>query len=246
MIVIGNEILSGRTQDANIQHLATETGNRGIQLREVRIVPDIEDTIANTVRELSDAHDYVFTTGGIGPTHDDITSDSVAKAFGVKNVIHPQAYKLLADYYASKDIEFNEARQRMAHTPEGAELIDNHISLAPGYRINNVFVMAGVPRIMRDMLSGILETIEGGAVVQSRAIGTDLHEGMIAAELSRLQEEYPQIDIGSYPKDRLHESGHNVILILRGTDSDILEKALQELQASLLKLGGTAKIETDH
>lgn len=244
MIVIGNEILSGRTQDANIQHLATEIGRKGVQLREVRVVPDIEETIATTVRELSASNDYVFTTGGIGPTHDDITSDSVARAFGVNNVIHPQAYKLLADYYQSKDIEFNAARQRMAHTPEGAELIDNHISLAPGYRIHNVFVMAGVPRIMRDMLAGILETIEGGAVMESRAIGTDLHEGVIAAELSKLQRSFPAVDIGSYPKDRLHESGHNVILILRSTNTEELEQAAHELHAALVRLGGSATAET--
>ncbi len=240
MMVIGNEILSGRTQDANIQHLAEELGNKGIQLKEVRIVPDIEDMIVEATQQLSSRYNYLFTTGGIGPTHDDITSDCIAKAFGVENVIHPVAFKLMADFYASKDIDFNTARQRMAHTPEGAELVENHVSLAPGYRMKNVFVLAGVPRIMRNMLAGILPSLENGSVIKSHAISTDLPEGVLAEHLSSLQAEFPQVDIGSYPKDRKGKVGYDVTLILRSSDYDGLKSSAQKLQTTLVSLGGLA------
>lgn len=239
MLVIGNEVLSGRTQDANIKHVGTELGLKGIQLSEVRIVPDIESAIVNAINALRNSHDYVFTTGGIGPTHDDITSDCIAKAFGVKNVPHPEGYALLEAFYAEKGIEFNEARQRMGHTPEGADLIRNHVSMAPGYRIGNVHVMAGVPRIMRDMLAGILPSLKGGAVVQSRAVTTDLPEGILAEHLKKLQRSYDEaVDIGSYPKDRKGKKGYIVSLIIRSSNEQVLDSVLAELKTILQELGG--------
>jgi len=239
MLVIGNEVLSGRTQDANIKHVGTELGLKGIQLSEVRIVADVESAIVEAVNALRSRYDYVFTTGGIGPTHDDITSECVAKAFGVKNVPHPEGFPLLEAFYAEKGIEFNEARQRMGHTPEGADLIKNHVSMAPGYRIGNVHVMAGVPRIMRDMLEGILPSLKGGAVVQSRAITTDLPEGVIAEHLKKLQRSYDEaIDIGSYPKDRQGKKGYIVSLIIRSSDEKALGNAVNELKNILQELGG--------
>jgi len=239
MLVIGNEILSGRTQDANIKHLGTELGLRGIQLQEVRIVADIEQDIIDAVNALRKRYDYVFTTGGIGPTHDDITSESIAKAFGVANTPHPIGFQLLADFYASKGIEFNEARQRMGHTPEGAEMVKNEVSMAPGYRMENVYVLAGVPRIMRNMLSGILPTLKGGAVVQSHALTTDLPEGLIAEYLKNIENEFEgKIDIGSYPKDRQGNKGYIVCLIVRSSEQQAFEDAVKQLRQALIDLGG--------
>lgn len=239
MVVIGNEILSGRTHDVNVKHLGTELGLHGITLKEVRIVADDENAIITAVNALREAYDYVFTTGGIGPTHDDITSECIAKAFGVNNVPHPVGFKLLEDFYTAKDIEFNEARQRMAHTPEGAELIDNHVSMAPGYRIGNVHVLAGVPRIMRDMLAGVIPTLKGGAVVKSHAITTDLPEGLLAEHLKKLQRSYDEtIDIGSYPKDRQGKKGYIVTLIIRSSNDQILTEVIEKLKATLTELNG--------
>src|SRR3954451_19193777 len=166
LLVIGNEVLSGRTRDANIQFLATHLGERGIPLREVRIIPDVPETIISTVNEVRAKFDYVFTTGGIGPTHDDITSECIARAFGVKWVLHEEARRRLAAGYANP-ADLNEARLRMAHVPEGAVLIDNPVSRAPGFQIGNVFVMAGVPRIMQAMFDGIKHGLAGGAPVLS-------------------------------------------------------------------------------
>lgn len=239
MLVIGNEILSGRTQDANIKHVGIELGLVGIQLTEVRIIPDIESAIVDAVNTLRSSYNYVFTSGGIGPTHDDITSDCIAKAFGVKNVPHPKGFPLLETFYAEKGIEFNEARQRMAHTPEGAVLIRNSVSMAPGYRIDNVHVMAGVPRIMRDMLAGIIPSLKGGTIVQSRAITTDLPEGILAEHLKKIQHDYDRvIDIGSYPKDRKGKKGYIVTLIIRSSDTSILDTVVTQLKSKLIKLGG--------
>ena len=239
MLVIGNEILSGRTQDANIKHLGTELGLRGIQLSEVRIVADIEQDIVDAINALRTRYDYVFTTGGIGPTHDDITSESIANAFGVPNVPHPTGFKLLADFYASRDIEFNEARQRMAHTPAGATLIKNEVSMAPGYCMENVYVMAGVPRIMRNMLEGILPLLKGGTVVKSHAFTTNLPEGVVAEHLKALEYSFDgKIDIGSYPKDRKGKVGYIVNLIIRSSDEEVLHSATKQLRNKLLALGG--------
>jgi len=239
MLVIGNEILSGRTHDVNVQHVGTELGLIGVQLSEVRIVPDIEDEIVDAVNALRAKYDYVFTSGGIGPTHDDITSDCIAKAFGVKNTPHPEGFPLLKAFYDEKGIEFNEARQRMAHTPEGATLVRNEVSKAPGYNIGNVYVMAGVPRIMRDMLSGVTPTLEGGAVVKSQAVTTDLPEGVLAEHLKRIERSYEALDIGSYPRDRKGEIGYIVTLIVRSSNQANVESAITELKTAISELGGT-------
>src|SRR5471030_2464152 len=178
LLIIGNEILSGRTQDANLSYIAKGLGGIGVRLREVRVIPDVAATIIATVNEVREKFDYVFTTGGIGPTHDDITSETIAQAFGVKWILHPEAKRLLLTHY--KESELNQARLRMAHVQEGAILIDNPVSLAPGFQIGNVFVMAGVPRIMQAMFDGVKTRLRRGAPMLSRTVRCALPEGIIA------------------------------------------------------------------
>ena len=234
LLLIGNEILSGRTQDANLAYIAKGCGEVGVRLREVRVIPDVEETIVSTVNEVRAKFTYVFTTGGIGPTHDDITSGSIAKAFGVKWVIHPEAWRRMAESYSPG--EFNEARQRMARMPEGAELIDNPVSRAPGFRIGNVYIMAGVPSIMRVMFDGIKPHLKGGPPVLSRAVACGLAEGALAKGLGDLQAKYPDFDLGSYPWFRRGQYGTS--LVWRGTDRERLEAATDELKALIQSLGG--------
>src|SRR3954470_15706518 len=193
LLVIGNEVLSGRTQDANIKFIATGLGEIGMPLREVRVIPDVADTIVTTVNECRARFDHVFTTGGIGPTHDDITSECVAAAFGVPWEPHPEAWARMERHY--KPGEFNAARQRMATMPRGAKLIDNPISVAPGFTIGNVYVMAGVPRVMQSMFEWLAPRLQGGAPVVSRSVHVSgLAEGIIAAPLGAVQAKYPDID----------------------------------------------------
>lgn len=234
LIIIGNEILSGRTQDKNLAHLATKLNESGIQLREVRVVPDIEQEIVDAINAVRARYDYVFTTGGIGPTHDDITTASVAKAFGVAVIRHPEAEAALRKHYAA---EINEARLKMAEVPEGATLIPNTISIAPGFRMGNVFVFAGVPRIMQAMLDATLPHLKGGATVLSTSIATNLLEGTIAAGLTAIQNRYPDIDIGSYPT---YESaqGYRTTLVLRSPDATRNEAARGEIDTLIRTLGG--------
>jgi len=234
LVIIGNEILSGRTQDANLAYIAKGLTEVGIRLREVRVIPDVPDTIVVTINETRATFDYVFTTGGIGPTHDDITSENVARAFGVRWVLDPEAKRRLAAGYQPG--ELNEARLRMAHIPEGATLIDNPISRAPGFQIGNVFVMAGVPRIMQAMFDGIKYRLTGGARILSRSVTCALPEGIIAAGLGALQQRYAELDIGSYPFYR--QGGGGVALVLRGTDAGRLAAAMAELMAMIRELGG--------
>ena len=238
MLIIGDEILSGRTQDANLAYLARGLGSAGVRLREVRVVPDVEEEIVTALNALRDRYDYVFTTGGIGPTHDDITAASVARAFGVPLIRHPEAWELLSRYYETLEVEMNAARARMANTPEGAVLIHNPISTAPGFIMENVHVMAGVPKIMQEMLDGILPTLRGGAVVLSRTVFSSLPEGSIAAGLEAIQMDNPQLSVGSYPawsKDRFRLS-----LVLRGTDEARLDKAAAAVVSLIEELGGEA------
>lgn len=235
VLIVGNEILSGRTKDANLAWLAVRLNESGVQLREARVVPDIELEIVAAVNALRSRYDYVFTTGGIGPTHDDITSGCVAKAFGVKLIRHPEAVALLRSHYANP-ADLNEARLRMAEVPEGATLIDNPVSKAPGFRIGNVFVMAGVPRIMQAMFDGIRHSLAGGATVLSRAVTAEIPEGKIAAELGALQERYRELDIGSYPFFRLGKVGTSIVL--RGIKAEQLDAATDELKAIMRALGG--------
>ncbi len=233
ILIIGNEILSGRTQDANVAFLAKELGALGIRMREIRVVPDIEEEIVAAVNALRERFSLVFTTGGIGPTHDDITSPSVAKAFGVEWVRPPAAVALLRRHYTGDDL--NEARLRMATVPEGATLIDNPVSTAPGFQIGNVYVLAGVPAIMRAMFEGLKSRLPGGRPVSSRTVSTFLGEGAIAAGLGALQDRFPELEIGSYPFFRRGKFG--TALVVRGTAEAALEKAADGLRGLIRSLG---------
>jgi molybdenum cofactor synthesis domain-containing protein len=233
VVVIGNEILSGRTQDENLAFLARGLNAVGVRLREARVIPDEAATIAATINEARAAFDYVFTTGGIGPTHDDITAQSIADAFGVPLVIHPEARRLLETHYQPG--ELNEARLRMARVPEGAVLLPNPISRAPGFRIGNVFVLPGVPSIMQAIFDELKHHLKGGARVLGRSLSCRLGEGTIAADLAALQARYPDVEIGSYPYFRRGDFG--VTLVLRGTGRARLEQATAELAELIRALG---------
>ena len=234
LLVIGNEVLSGRTQDANIKFIAVGLGEIGMPLREVRVIPDVAETIVTTVNECRARFDHVFTTGGIGPTHDDITSECVAAAFGVPWEKHPEAWARMERHY--KPGEFNAARQRMATMPRGAQLIDNAVSIAPGFTIGNVHVMAGVPRIMQAMFTALRPILPGGKPVQSRAVhAIGLAEGAIAEGLGAVQQRYPTLDLGSYPFYRA--SGNGVALVAKGTDPLALEECIAAVTALVQALG---------
>jgi molybdenum cofactor synthesis domain-containing protein len=235
LLIVGNEILSGRTQDKNLAYIAKGLNEVGVQLREVRVIPDVRETIVKTLNEVRYAYDYVFTTGGIGPTHDDITSDCVAEAFGVPMVRDQAVVELIASYMKGRG-EMNEARLRMATFPDGYELLPNTISAAPGYRIDNVFVMAGVPHIMQAMFETAKKSLKGGKKVLSRSVAVGLGEGTIAEGLAGLQARYRELDIGSYPQMR--QEGFKVSLVLRGTDPRLLDRATAELMQILRDLGG--------
>ena len=226
LLVIGNEVLSGRTQDANIRYLAVKLGELGIPLREVRVIPDVTATIIKTVNETRAMFDYVFTTGGIGPTHDDITSECIAAAFGVPWEPHPEAWVRMERSY--KPGEFNAARQRMATMPRGATLIDNAMSVAPGFQIGNVYVMAGVPRVMQSMFEWLAPRLQGGPKIEQRAVHVmGLPEGIIAEGLGKVQARYPDIDIGSYPFYRA--AGNGVAIVAKGTDVIVVETVIAEV-----------------
>jgi molybdenum cofactor synthesis domain-containing protein len=239
VVIIGNEILSGRTQDVNLKYLAERLNGLGIRLREARVVPDVPEAIVETVNEVRARHDYVFTTGGIGPTHDDITSECVARAFGVPLIRNPEAVAILEAHYEPGML--NEARLRMANTPEGASLLPNPVSAAPGFRIGNVFVMAGVPSIMQAMFDGIAHELVGGAPMLTRTVVAYLPEGAIAAALGALQERFPALEIGSYPFFRQGRFGTS--LVLRGTDSEELAAAAGELKVVVRSLGAEPEEE---
>jgi len=236
LLVIGNEVLSGRTQDANIKHIATRLGELGIPLREVRIIPDDAGMIIATINEVRARYDHVFTTGGIGPTHDDITSECVAAAFGVPWEPHPEAWARMERAY--KPGEFNTARQRMATMPRGAMLIDNPISTAPGFTIGNVHVMAGVPVIMRAMFENVVPLLKGGAPIRSEAVHVArLGEGVLAQGLGDIQARYPELELGSYPFYRA--SGNGVAVVAKGTDTARIAAAVGEVSHLIIELGGT-------
>ncbi|HTH96000.1 MAG TPA: molybdopterin-binding protein [Stellaceae bacterium] len=233
LIIIGNEILSGRTKDANLSFLAAALNDAGIKMSEARVIPDIEATIVATVNEMRVKYDYVFTTGGIGPTHDDITGPSVAKAFGVPLVLNEEARARLE---ARIKHPLNEARLRMAHVPKGATLVDNPVSAAPGFRIGNVFVLAGVPVIAQAMFQSLRPQLVGGARTMSRSIQCNLPEGAMAKDLEDIQNVWPQLDIGSYPV--WISQGFAVNLVLRGTVEAQLARAGDEVVAMIVRLGG--------
>ena len=210
IIIIGNEILSGRTIDANTSTLAIWLNSLGVNLNEVRVIPDIEKKIVYTINELRKKFDYVFTTGGIGPTHDDITANSISKAFGVKYSIHPEAFKILESYY--KPGEFNKGRQRMAWTPSGARLILNPTSGAPGFVIENVFCLPGVPSILKSMLGGLKNEISGGKPILSHTINLRTVESEIAASLATVQKNNTEVEIGSYPFFKAGKVGVSIVM----------------------------------
>jgi molybdenum cofactor synthesis domain-containing protein len=234
VLIIGNEILSGRTQDANLAFLAQGLNEVGIRLREARVIPDDPGVIVSAVNEVRSAFDYVFTTGGIGPTHDDITAQCVADAFGVPLLVHPDAKRLLESHYPPGQL--NEARLRMAMVPAGASLLPNPISRAPGFQIGNVFVLPGVPSIMQGIFEQLKYRLAGGDKVLSRSVSCHLAEGTLAQDLGALQQRYPDVEIGSYPYFRRGDFG--VTLVLRGTDRERLTIATDELKTLIRNLGG--------
>ncbi len=234
MLVIGDEILSGRTRDKNIGFIADYLTAIGINLEEVRIVPDDEDRIIAAVNALRTAHTYVFTTGGIGPTHDDITAEAVSKAFGLPCEFHSEALALLAAHYKSRNMEFTEARKRMARTPRGASLIDNPISIAPGFRIENVHVMAGVPVIMQKMMDAIAPTLKTGVKLQSATVDCPFGEGTIGGPLGDIQKDHPDTIIGSYPK--FSDGSYSTQIVIRSRDNAAIEAARSDVEAMLAGL----------
>jgi molybdenum cofactor synthesis domain-containing protein len=233
LVIIGNEILSGRTRDENLAFLAQTLNEIGIQLREARVVPDAEADIVEAVNALRAKHDHVFTTGGIGPTHDDITSASVAKAMGLPFGFHPEAERRLRAYYPPEKL--NDARLKMAQTPEGAVLIDNPVSVAPGFTIGNVHVLPGVPLILQAMFAGLKPRLQGGAVVQSRTITVLCPEGDMAKPLAEIQAAHPTVEIGSYPFMRQGSFGTS--LVLRSVDEAVITSTADAILAVVRQRG---------
>ncbi len=228
IVIIGNEILSGKTQDLNIQFIATELAKIGIRLKEVRVVLDIENDIIAAVNTLRHKYTYVFTTGGIGPTHDDITAESVSKAFNQEYILNLEAKALIEQYLIAKGREIREDHVRMAYMPESAELLLNLETGAPGFKIENVFVMAGVPFIMRSIFMEALKFLQKSKPIISKSIETSIPEGAIAKPFGDLQDKYPSIEMGSYPFK--NEGGWRTNLVLRSDDEELIDQVMLELQ----------------
>lgn len=237
VIIIGNEILSGRTQDINLNYIAVKLGAVGIPVREARVIPDVPETIMATVNECRAKYTYVFTTGGIGPTHDDITSECVSAAFGLPHEVHPEALAIMETYYASVGSTVNAARLRMATMPRGAKLIYNTVNSIPSFSIENVYVLAGIPRIMQGMLDGVIPSLEHGKPVVSQSVGCLLREGDLAAALEAIQKQFPDLDIGSYPAVTGDMKG--VVLVAKGTDEEAVARAAEEIAKMIVSLGDT-------
>ncbi|MDQ2090612.1 competence/damage-inducible protein A [Marimonas arenosa] len=227
MLVIGDEILSGRTRDANMHYLAGELAKTGIDLKEVRIVSDTAEAITDAVGTLADTYTHVFTSGGIGPTHDDITADCIAAAFSLAIDVRDDARAILEEHYQRTGTALNEARLRMARIPEGATLIDNPVSAAPGFTLGNVHVMAGVPQIFQAMVASVLPTLTGGAPLLSQSLRIERGEGDIAGPLAKLAQEFPDLTIGSYPYS--HSGTFGAHIVIRGHDGARLDAAMQKL-----------------
>ena len=236
VLIIGNEILSGKTQDTNLQFLGAELADKGITLVEARVLRDDKAAIVAAVNECRAAYTYVFTTGGIGPTHDDITADCIAAAFDRDLVLHEEAVERLR----RRGLELNAARLKMAHVPEGANLIDNPLSGAPGFRVENVFVMAGIPAVARGMFATLDDQLEGGAPIHSRNVDIYLPEGDLAAPLEEIVREHPQVEIGSYPffRELRGERRFGANLVVRGRDEALVERVLEEIVVTMTTLGG--------
>jgi molybdenum cofactor synthesis domain-containing protein len=234
MLAIGDELLSGRTKDKNIGHLATILTASGIELSEVRIVPDVEDEIVAALNALRPRYDYVFTSGGIGPTHDDITADAISKAFGLPCEHDAAAMKLLSESYAARSVEFNDARQRMARMPRGAKHIENRVSVAPGFIVENVHVMAGVPSVFEAMVDAVLPTLRTGTRLLSVTIPCPTGEGKIGTPLTEIQKAHPDTIIGSYP--RMADGSFSVEIVVRSKSEASLkaaQRAVEQMVASL-------------
>jgi molybdenum cofactor synthesis domain-containing protein len=240
VMIIGDEILSGRTQDTNLNHIAKYLGAHGVDLAEARVVGDIKEEIVDALNTLRARYDYVLTTGGIGPTHDDITADCVAAAFGVALYEHPDIIAMMTERWKG---ELTPARRRMARVPEGGSLVRNPVNGPPGFQIENVFVMAGVPQVMRGMLEDVGWRLKGGAVVMSRNVRVDgSGEGVIAEPLERVAKSHPNLSLGSYPF--FGPDGYGSNLVLRGRDAGELDATVAELVAAL-EAAGIAKITSD-
>ena len=240
IIIIGDEILSGRTKDTNINWIATELNNIGVRLIEARIISDDSETIIETVKNFTKKFTYVFSCGGIGPTHDDITTESVAKAFDQKLVKDPEAMRRLKLHYEGTNIEFNEARQKMAIIPTNSILIDNPVSAAPGFKIENLFVFAGVPKIMQGMFNTILNDLIGGVKLKSKTVSSNIGEGLIAKDLERIEKKFKNVKIGSYPYFKPGNFGTSIVL--RSESEILLNQASETVLSTIIKLGGEGKI----
>ncbi len=234
MVIIGNEVLSGRTQDANLKFLGTELNALGIRMMETRIVPDIEVEIVDAVNSMRTKYDYVFTTGGIGPTHDDITSACIAKAFGLGHGRHPEAEAILLAHYKPEDV--TEARMKMSETPHGASLLLNPVSKAPGFRVENVFVLPGVPHIMREIFSGFKDQLVGGDTMLSKSITAYIPEGRTGGPLSDLQDRHPDVEVGSYPFNK--EGKYGAAIVMRSTEQVKIDAAADDVRQMIRDLGG--------
>jgi molybdenum cofactor synthesis domain-containing protein len=237
VLLIGNEILSGRTQDLNLRYIASKLSAIGVRLAECRVIADNPAAIVDAVNTLRSTYMYLFTTGGIGPTHDDITAQCVADAFAVPLLQHPEAVTLLTNYFAKRGVEANEARMRMANVPKGGELIENPVSVAPGFRVDNVYVMAGVPKIMQSMFEHVLPELQHGSALLSATVTCNLPEGDLSAPLAELQQRFLSIDVGSYP-GKYQTEVPQVALVARGTDAVRLAEVVEELQLLVAGLGG--------
>ena len=231
ILIIGNEILSGRTVDKNTSFIAKWLGDLGISVEEVRVIPDKENVIINSVNELRKNYQYVFTTGGIGPTHDDITSESIAKAFGKKYDYNKEAYSILEKYYENSD--FNEGRKKMARMPEGANLIYNKQGSAPAFYIDNVFVLPGIPSYVELMLPPLKDLLVKGKKIISISCDAKVRESTIAVDLSEIQDRYPDVDIGSYPYSQ--EGGFGTVLVMRSIDEIKIQKCKSEIEEMIKK-----------
>ena len=240
MIVIGNEVLSGRTKDKNIGWVAEKLNSVGIDLIEARIIRDNHDVIISTIQELSKKVDYIFTSGGIGPTHDDITTFAIAKAFRIQVKKNKEALRRLEEHYKDTGIELNSARLKMADIPLGAKLIDNPVSAAPGFNIKNVYVMAGVPKIMQAMLDGVIKTIKNGSKTMSISIGCNIGEGNIAKGLEKIETSQKNIEIGCYPWFRAGLAGTNVVI--RSMDKQACAQAAEKVKFLIKEFGGEPQI----
>ena len=225
IVIIGNEILSGRTQDVNVANISTWLNDLGVKLEEVRIIPDIESIIINTINQIRKKFKYIFTTGGIGPTHDDITSKSIAKTFKVAYCYHPEAYKILENYYEKG--KFNAGRRKMAKTPKNASLIYNPSSAAPGFYIKNVYCLPGVPSILKSMLGGLNNKIIGGTKILSKTISLRTVESEISIPLEKVQNKFKSLDIGSYPFFQQGKIG--VSLVIRSNKPKLIEKCKKDI-----------------